>query len=72
MTDTHKLGLQFQCSFPPKAMDDNNDNFEARIVSIEQRHVPLLDVDTLTIRTSQGGKYLSVTATFIADSREHR
>jgi uncharacterized protein len=70
MIDTAKLGLQFPCSFPLKAMGYNDDDFEALIVSIVRRHVPLFDEEAVTSRTSHGGKYLAVTATFIADSRE--
>ena len=70
MMDTQKLGFQFPCSFPLKAMGYNDDDFEALIVSIVRRHVPLFDKGAVTSRTSNGGKYLSVTATFIADSRE--
>ncbi|HEY4722514.1 MAG TPA: DUF493 domain-containing protein, partial [Anaerolineae bacterium] len=69
MTDIQQLGLQFPCSFPLKAVGYNDDDFEALIVSIVRRHVPLLDEGAVTSRTSNGGKYLSVTATFIADSR---
>jgi len=70
MIDTQKLGFQFPCSFPLKAMGYNDDDFEALIVSIVRRHVPLFDEEAVTRRASDGGKYLSVTATFIADSRE--
>ena len=70
MAETQKLGFQFPCSFPLKAMGYNDDDFEALVISIVRRHVPLFDEGAVTSRASDGGKYLSVTATFIADSRE--
>jgi len=39
------------------------------VISVVQTHVPL-SARTVTTRPSQGGKYLAVTVTFVAESRE--
>ena len=70
MTDRPNSLLEFPCSFPLKAIGVGPDDFEALVVSIVRRHVPGLTVDAVTSRSSQGGKYLAVTATFTAESKE--
>jgi hypothetical protein len=60
--------LQFPCSFPLKAIGAGVDDFEALVVSIVRRHAP--GIDAVASRPSAGGKYLGVTVTFVAESRE--
>jgi len=62
--------FEFPCSFPIKVFGLDEDEFETLIVSIIRRHVPELYPENVSSRLSHGGKYLAVTATFIADSRE--
>ncbi len=62
--------LTFPCSFPIKAMGRNAGDFEALVVAIIRRHVPHLDDSAITRRYSEAGNYLSITATFMAESRE--
>jgi len=62
--------LEFPCSFPLKAIGKNSDNFEAFVAAIARRHIPQLDQASISSRASQGGKYLAVTITFTAKSRE--
>ncbi len=70
MSDTRKSALEFPCQFPVKAIGRDTDEFEAIVTEIIRRHVPDLSDDAVTTRSSSGGKYLSVTATFIAESQE--
>ena len=70
MNDTRKSALEFPCRFPVKAIGRDTDEFEAIVTEIIRRHVPDLSDDAVTTRSSSGGKYLSVTATFIAESQE--
>ena len=55
--------------FPLKVIGRNDDDFEGFVVSVVQTHAPL-SARTVTTRPSQGDKYLAVTVTFVADSRE--
>ncbi len=62
--------LSFPCKFPVKVMGLNSDNFEHDIVMIARRHIPDLGEGTIKSRPSRNGRYLSVTVTFTATSRE--
>jgi putative lipoic acid-binding regulatory protein len=62
--------LQFPTDFPIKIMGRRVDDFAQQIVEVVTRHAPDFDPATLELRSSSGGKYLSVTATIRATSRE--
>jgi hypothetical protein len=62
--------LQFPCDFPLKVIGHNADDFESFVIEIVHHHVPNLDVTIVDTKPSSGGKYLSVSMNFIADSRE--
>jgi hypothetical protein len=64
----HHHKIQFPCSFPVKAMGLNNAEFPAAVLSIFHKHFKPGDL-TCSTQTSSGGKYLSITVTFIAQSR---
>jgi len=61
--------LEFPCQFPIKVMGNNSANFENEIVMIVRRHIPQLGEAAIKSRPSKTGKYLSVTVTFIAESK---
>lgn len=63
--------FEFPCPYPIKAIGHYADDFADIVLAILKRHNPDLDASTLETRTSNGGRYLSVTVTFIARSREH-
>lgn len=61
--------LKFPSVYPLKVMGLNTELFEAEITEIVERHIaPAAAV--YSRRLSSGGKYLSITATFTATSRE--
>jgi putative lipoic acid-binding regulatory protein len=62
--------FKFPCVFPVKAIGKDADGFTEIVTEIIRRHVPELQADAVTTRASAGGKYISVTATFVAQSRE--
>lgn len=55
--------------FPLKVIGRNVDDFEGFVDSVVQAHAPH-SARTVTTRLSQGGKYLAVTVTFVAESRD--
>ena len=61
--------LEFPCTFPLKAIGTGVEDFETLVLEIVRRHVPQFDEDAVTRRLSRGGRYLAVTATFVAESR---
>ena len=62
--------FEFPCAFPIKAIGKDADGFTEIVTEIIRHHVPELKADAVTTRASAGGKYISVTATFVAQSRE--
>ncbi len=66
MTNSEEL-FDFPCEFPIKIMGIADLNFEAMMVEIVQRHIGSLN--SVKSRNSTGGKYMSVTISFIAQSR---
>jgi len=62
--------LTFPCQFPIKVMGLNSDTFENEIFMIANQHVSNLGEHAIKSRPSSSAKYLSVTVTFTATSRE--
>lgn len=62
--------LEFPCQFPIKAMGRADGDFEALVVSLVRKHAPDLGEAAIKTRDSQGGKFLSVTVTVTATSRD--
>ena len=70
MSEERTSLLEFPCVFPVKVIGKDPGGFRQIVVEIVRRHVPDLSDDAVTTRPSAGGKYLAVTATFVAQSRE--
>ena len=62
--------LQFPCSYPLKVLGRNVHAFHAMVSVIIEKHLAGGDEVTYSTRVSSGDKYLSITATFTAKSRE--
>jgi uncharacterized protein len=62
--------LAFPCDFPIKAFGLAADDFDALIVELIRRHVPDLSEGAVSSRLSRQGKYIAVTITVPATSRE--
>lgn len=62
--------MEFPMEFPIKVMGKNEDGFAAFVTEVVRKHVPNFDPARMEVRTSKGDAYLSVTATFTAQSRE--
>jgi putative lipoic acid-binding regulatory protein len=61
--------LDFPCDFPIKIMGVHSDDFAQIVVEIVLRHAPDFAADSVEMRASSGGKYLSVTCTVRATSK---
>jgi uncharacterized protein len=61
--------LEFPCDFPIKIMGERRDDFVRVMIAIVQRHAPDFVAETVAMRASSGGKYLSVTCTIRATSK---
>ncbi len=62
--------LAFPCDFPIKVMGRTQAGFAQAIVAVVQRHAPEFDAASLEMRPSREGRYLSLTCTVRATSRE--
>jgi putative lipoic acid-binding regulatory protein len=59
----------FPCEFPIKVMGIVSEDFDMLFVEIVRRHCQDLTEGCVQTRMSSGGKYMSVTVTFTAESR---
>jgi len=62
--------LTFPCVFPLKVVGRREDGFAQTVVDIVRRHAPDFHPDTLEMRPSKNARYLSLTVTLNARSRE--
>jgi putative lipoic acid-binding regulatory protein len=62
--------LTFPCVFPMKVMGRREDGFAQTVVEIVRRHAADFHPDTLEMRPSKNARYLSLTVTLNARSRE--
>ena len=70
-TDPHKDSLiEYPSAFPIKVMGERVDGFVAAMTHIARQSDPAFDAATIELRESKGGKYLGVTLTITATSRE--
>ncbi|OOZ37796.1 YbeD family protein [Solemya velesiana gill symbiont] len=70
MSEEKETLLEFPCQFSVKAMGYATPDFDALVAEIVGRHVPNLGKGAVKSRASNGGKYLSVTVTFEATSKQ--
>ncbi|HEY4065923.1 MAG TPA: DUF493 family protein [Burkholderiaceae bacterium] len=62
--------IDYPSSFPIKVMGLNADGFVHAITRIAEQFDPAFDAATVELRPSKGDKYLGVTITVTATSRE--
>jgi len=62
--------LAFPTEFPIKVMGRRETDFAQGVAEIVLRHAPDFDPKTMEMRPSSKGKYLGLTVTIIAQSRE--
>ena len=61
--------LKFPTDFPIKIMGERRDEFAQTMVELVMRHAPDFKAETLEMRASSNGNYLSVTCTVRATSK---
>ncbi len=62
--------IEYPSRFPIKVMGLNVDGFVRAVIAIARRFDPGYDAATVELRPSKGSKYLGVTMTITATSRE--
>lgn len=70
-TDPRKDSLiEYPSQFPIKVMGVHSDDFVHTITALAKEFDPFYDASTVELRPSSSGKYLGVTVTITATSRE--
>jgi putative lipoic acid-binding regulatory protein len=62
--------IPYPSAFPIKVMGVHAAGFEAAVVAVARQFDPAFDAGTIERRPSKGGKYLGLTITVTATSRE--
>lgn len=62
--------IAYPCDFPIKIMGKTQAGFAQAVIEIVRHHAPDFDPATLEMRPSREGRYLSLTCTVRAVSRE--
>ena len=62
--------IEYPCQFPIKVMGLKVEGMLAAVTHIAQQFDPQFDASSIELRESSGGKYLGVTVTITATSRE--
>ena len=61
--------IDYPCDFPIKIMGRGGGDFTRDMIAVVLRHAPDFAAETVEIRASRGGAYLSLTCTVRAVSR---
>jgi len=70
MTELTASLIVYPSPFPIKVMGQRVDGFVHAVTLIARAFDPQFDASTIELRESKGGKYLGITITVIATSRE--
>jgi putative lipoic acid-binding regulatory protein len=62
--------IEYPSRFPVKVVGENAPHFVHAITQVARAHDPAFDAATIELRQSKGGRYLGVTLTITATSRE--
>lgn len=62
--------LKFPCSFPIKVMGRHEGDFESVVIAMVSSHFGALPDGSVRSRASTNGRFLSVTVTVVAESRQ--
>lgn len=69
MSESGETLLKFPTDFPIKIMGEKREDFAHTMIELVQRHAPDFKAETVEMRASSSGKYLSLTCTIRATSK---
>jgi len=69
MTEAPKL--EYPCAYPIKVMGLHEQDFPSCIIGVIRKHDPQVEEESLKLRPSSNGKYVSVTIIITATGPEH-
>ena len=62
--------IEYPCDFPIKVMGKNNPDFKSAVIHICQQFDPNFNLDSIEVRSSKENKYIGLTVSIHATSRE--
>jgi len=62
--------IEYPCDFPLKVFGEAQPGFAQAVASVVQKHAPDFDAASIEMRSSSKAKYISLTCTIRATSRE--
>ena len=66
MVEQEPPKIEFPCSYPIKVLGRSDDRLHPLVLEIFERHAPGFDTTTLRIKSSSGGRFVSMTITIEA------
>jgi len=69
MRDSEEV-ITFPCNFTLKIIGKKTREFEQAVVCIIHKHFPKLGEGAISLKSSKGGKYLSISATVPAQNKK--
>ena len=70
MATVNESLIEYPSQFPIKVMGERVDGFVHAVTTVAKHFDPQFDVSSVELRESSGGKYIGVTITITATSRE--
>ena len=70
MATVNESLIEYPSQFPIKVMGERVDGFVHAVTTVARHFDPGFDASTVELRESSGGKYMGVTITITATSRE--
>lgn len=70
MTETAPPKIEFPCAYPLKVIGHATDDFREFVIDVLERHTDRIYTETIDVRASSGGKFVSVRVTITATGEE--
>ena len=70
MADVEPPKIEFPCAYPLKIVGNAADDFREFVIAVLERHTDQIHTETIDVRPSSGGRFLSVRVTITATGEE--
>ncbi|MFT3929632.1 MAG: DUF493 family protein [Spongiibacteraceae bacterium] len=70
MTEPKPPKIEFPCAYPLKIIGHATEGFQEFVISVLERHTDRIYEETIDVRASSGGKFVSVRVTITATGEE--
>lgn len=70
MADAKPPKIEFPCAYPLKIVGHAAADFREFVIAVLERHTDQIHADTIDVRASSGGRFLSVRVTITASGEQ--